>query len=405
MKFNFKAKTEAGDLKEGLVEAISREAAIDILQRNGLIPLQVGTQEKNSLKGYLREFQKLWEGVSPKELMVIFRQLSTLIEARVPVVTSLKTLAEQIDNRYLKLILKEIEDNIEDGMSFSESLEKHPKVFDTMTINIIRAGEISGNLQRSIEFVADSIEKNYHLTSKIKGALFYPVFVIIVAGAIGFLVITFILPKITGMIKEMEAAVPWYTTILIGISDFMNQYWWAALIIIFGAAGGLYYHFSSESGKRERDIIILYLPVFKTLAKNVFITRFSENLSALMAGGIPVVRALVITSDVIGNTVYAQIMLKAAEEVKTGGAMSGVFERYPDEIPPIVSQMVKIGEETGTMAHVLAGIGKFYNQEVDVMTRNLTSLIEPILIVVLGIGVGILTIGILLPIYNIAGQI
>lgn len=405
MKFNFKAKTEAGDLKEGLVEAVSREAAIDILQRNGLIPLQVTTEERGNIQGYLREIQKLWEGVSPKELMIIFRQLATLIEARVPVVTSLKTISEQIDNRYLKLILKEIEDNIEDGMSFSEALEKHPKVFDVMTINIIRAGEISGNLQRSIEFVADSIEKNYHLTAKIKGALFYPFFVILVAGAIGFLVLTFILPRITGLIKEMKVAVPWYTTMLINLSDFMNQYWWAILLAFGAAAFGLYFHFNTESGKHERDVIILYLPVFKTLAKNVFITRFSENLSALMAGGIPVVRALIITSDVIGNTIYAQIMLKAAEEVKTGGAMSGVFDRYPDEIPPIVSQMVRIGEETGTMAHVLGGIGKFYDQEVDVMTRNLTSLIEPILIVVLGIGVGILTVGILLPIYNIAGQI
>lgn len=406
MKFNFKAKTELGDLKEGLVEAVSREAAIDILQRNSLIPLQVlAENNRESLSGYIREIQKLWEGVSAKELMIIFRQLATLIQARVPVVTSLKTISEQIDNRYLKIILKDIEDNIEDGMSFSEALEKHPKIFDVMTINIVRAGEVSGNLQKSIEFVADSIEKNYHLTSKIKGALFYPMFVILVAGAIGFLVMTFILPRITGLIKEMEVAVPWYTTLLINISDFMNQYWWAALIIIFGIIFGIYYHFSTESGKRERDVIILYLPVFKTLAKNVFITRFSENLAALMAGGIPVVRALIITSDVIGNNVYAQIMLKAAEEVKTGGAMSAVFGRYPDEIPPIVAQMVKIGEETGTMSNVLASIGVFYNQEVDVMTRNLTSLIEPILIVVLGIGVGILTVGILLPIYNIAGQL
>jgi type II secretory pathway component PulF len=405
MKFNFKAKTEAGDLKEGLVEAISREAAIDILQKNGLIPLHVATEEKGTIEAYIRDIQKLWEGASPKELMVIFRQLATLIEAHVPVVTSLKTLTEQMSNRYLRVVIKEIEDDIEDGMSFSEALEKHPQVFDTMTINIIRAGEISGNLQHAIEFVADSIEKNYHLTSKIKGALFYPAFVIVVAGAIGFLVITFILPKITVIIKDMAISVPWYTTALINLGDFMNQYWWIVLAALGAVAAGMYSYFKSESGRHEWDIIVLHLPVFKTLAKNVFITRLSENLAALMAGGIPVVRALVITSDVIGSTVYAQIMLKAAEEVKTGGAMSGVFQKYPEEIPPIVAQMIRIGEETGTMAHVLEGIGKFYNQEVEVMTRNLTSLIEPILIVALGIGVGILTVGILLPVYNIAGQL
>ncbi len=404
MKFNFKAKTEAGDLKEGLVEAISREAAIEILQKNGLIPLQVVSEERGGLEGMLREVQKLWEGASQKELMVIFRQLATLIEAHVPVVTSLKTIGEQSDNRFLRAVLHEMEDDIEDGMSFSESLEKHPTVFNTMTINLVRSGEVSGNLQHSIEFVADSIEKNYHLTSKVRGALFYPAFVLAVAGAIAFIVVTFILPKITLLIKDMNVPVPWYTTLLINLGDFMNAYWWAVLIALVGVVITVYYYFKSESGKREWDVIVLHLPVFKTLAKNVYITRLAENLAALMAGGIPVVRALMITSDVIGNTVYAQIMLKAAEEVKTGGAMSGVFQHFPVEIPPIVSQMVKIGEETGTMAHVLDGIGKFYDQEVEVMTRNLTALIEPILIVFLGIGVGILTVGVLMPIYNIAGQ-
>lgn len=405
MKFDFKAKTETGDLKEGIVDAVSRDVAIEILQKNGLIPIRVSAESHGGFGGALRDVQKLWEGVSPKELMVIFRQLATLIEAHVPVVTSLKTVSDQTDNRFLRVILREIEDNIEDGMSFSESLEKHPKVFDSMTINIIRAGEISGNLQRSIKFVADSIEKNYHLTSKIKSALFYPGFVMAVAGAIGFLVITFILPKITALIKDLGIAVPWYTTILITLSDFMHAYWWAILIGIAAIGVGIHHYFKSESGKHEWDIILLRLPVFKTLAKNVYITRFSENLSALMAEGIPVVRALMITSDVIGNTVYTQVMLKAADEVKAGGTMSTVFQQHPEEIPPIVAQMVKIGEETGAMAHVLDSIGRFYEQEVEVMTRNLTSLVEPILIVILGIGVGILTVGILLPVYNIAGQL
>ncbi|MGB3072972.1 MAG: type II secretion system F family protein [Candidatus Moraniibacteriota bacterium] len=404
MKFNFKAKTETGDLKEGLVEAISREAAIEILQKNSLIPLQVVSDERGGFGGIVRGVQKLWEGASQKELMVIFRQLATLIEAHVPVVTSLKTISEQSENHFLRAVLHEMEDDIEDGMSFSESLEKHPTVFDAMTINLIRSGEVSGNLQRSIEFVADNIEKNYHLTSKVRGALFYPAFVLAVAGVIAFIVVTFILPKITLLIKDLNVPVPWYTTVLINLGDFMNAYWWAVLIALIAVAVTVYYYFRSESGKREWDIIVLHLPVFKTLAKNVYITRLADNLAALMAGGIPVVRALMITSDVIGNTVYAQIMLKAAEEVKTGGAMSGVFRHFPAEIPPIVAQMVKIGEETGTMSHVLEGIGKFYDQEVEVMTRNLTSLIEPILIVFLGIGVGILTVGVLMPIYNIAGQ-
>jgi type II secretory pathway component PulF len=258
MKFNFKAKTETGDLKEGLVEAISREAAIEILQKNSLIPLQVVSDERGGFGGIMRGVQKLWEGASQKELMVIFRQLATLIEAHVPVVTSLKTISEQSENHFLRAVLHEMEDDIEDGMSFSESLEKHPTVFDAMTINLIRSGEVSGNLQRSIEFVADNIEKNYHLTSKVRGALFYPAFVLAVAGVIAFIVVTFILPKITLLIKDLNVPVPWYTTVLINLGDFMNAYWWAVLIALIGVAATIYYYFRSESGKREWDMIVLH---------------------------------------------------------------------------------------------------------------------------------------------------
>lgn len=404
MKYVFKAKTESGDVKEGLVEAVSREAAIEILQRNGLIPLEVKSEEGGTLP-FLRDLQRLWEGVSPKELMLVFRQLATLIQARVPVVTSVETVAAQIENKYFRIVLHEIKEDIEDGMSFSEALEKHERVFDAMTVSIIRAGEVSGTLQRSIEFVANNTEKNYHLTSKVRGALFYPAFVFLIAGIVGFLVITFILPKITALIKDLNVPVPWYTSVLMNLGDFMNNYWWAVLIVVIALLGGMAYYFHSESGKKEWDRIVLKIPVFKNLAKYVYITRFAENFGALMAGGIPVVRALLITSEVVGNDVYAGIILKAAEEVKTGGSISTVFVQFPHEVPSIVTQMIRIGEETGSTSNVLEGVAQFYNQEVDTMTRNLTVLIEPLLIAVLGLGVGILTIGVLLPIYNIAGQI
>ncbi len=404
MKFAFKAKTEAGEVKEGLVDAVSREAAIEILQRNGLIPLAVKV-EGQGISAYWREVQRLWEGASPKDVMLVFRQLATLIEARVPVVTSIETVSSQIDKRYFRLVLQEIKDDIEDGMSFSEALEKHPQVFNPMMVSIIRAGEVSGTLQRSIEFIANNTEKNYQLTSKVRGALTYPAFVFCAAAATGFLVVTFILPKITTLIEDLDVPVPWYTALLMSLGTFMNEYWWVVLMGILALLVGGAYYFRTDNGKKEWDRIVLRMPVFKLLVKYVCITRFAENFGSLIAGGIPVVRALVITSDVVGNSVYAGILLEAAEEVKTGGAISAVLARYPDDIPPIVSQMVRIGEETGSTAKVLEGMARFYDQEVEVITRSLTSLIEPILIVVLGIGVGILTVGVLLPVYNIAGQL
>jgi type IV pilus assembly protein PilC len=234
MKFVFKAKTEAGQDRSGVVEALSRDAAIQVLQNNGLTPFSV--QEEGRDITLVRDIAKLWEGVSQKELMVMFRQLATLISARVPMVSALDTLADQASNRYLRIILKEIEDDVEDGASFSESLEKHPAVFEPLVINMLRAGEVSGTLQRAIEVVAENIEKNYQLSSKIKGALFYPGFVFSAALIIGFLVVTFILPKLTGLIRELGVAIPWYTEVLMWIGDFMNAYWWAVLLVFFAAA-------------------------------------------------------------------------------------------------------------------------------------------------------------------------
>lgn len=402
MKFTFKAKTETGQERGGTIETTSRDAAVAILQNNGLVPLSV--QEADGSTDLMRSLTKLWEGVNQKELMVLFRQLATLVGARVSMVSALETLAEQTSNKYLRMVLKEIEDDVQDGASFSESLGRHPSVFEPLLINMIRAGEVSGSLHQSIETAAENIEKNYALTSRIKGALFYPGFVMGAAGIIGFLVLTFILPRLTGMIRDLGVAIPWYTAVLMWLGDFMSAYWWAVILVVIAMAGAFYYYINSEAGQADWNRIVLRLPIFGNLMKYVYITRFAENMSSLLNGGIPIVKGLIIVSDVAGNQVFRNVILEAAEEVKAGGAMSAVFLRSP-VIPAIVSQMVKIGEESGSIAKVLDGVATFYRSEVENITRNMTSLIEPILIVFLGIGVGIMVVGILMPIYDIAGQL
>jgi type IV pilus assembly protein PilC len=336
--------------------------------------------------------------------VVFFQQLATLVEARVPVVSALRTIEEQTTNRYFRIIIKEMADDIEDGAQFSVAIEKHADTFSPLVINMLRAGEASGELQKSVEVVAASIEKNYQLAAKIKGALYYPAFVLGVAFIIGFLVVTFILPKITVMIKDLKVPVPWYTAALIWIGDFMQVWWWAVLLAIAGMIGGVMYYVKTEAGRHEWQALLLKLPVIGDLSRSIYITRFSENLGSLLDGGIPVVRALVIVSEIVGNQVFEKIILKAADEVRSGGTMSTVFLRS-SEIPPIVSQMIRIGEETGSLSNVLLSTAKFYNQEVETATKSLTTLIEPILIVGLGIGVGILVVGVLMPIYDIAGQL
>ncbi|MBP9751232.1 MAG: type II secretion system F family protein [Candidatus Moranbacteria bacterium] len=401
MKFIFKAKNTEGMLKEGIVEADTRDAASLILQKNGLVPLSV--REETQVSAAMKEISRMWEGVSTKELVAFFRQLSVLIEAKVPVTSSLIAIAEETENSYFRIILKEIKDDVDDGMALSEAFAKHPTVFTTMMVNLIRAGEISGGLQRAINFVADSIEKDYHLTGQIRGALYYPAFILSAALIVGFLVIVFIIPKITTILKDFAGQLPWYTKAIIGTSDFLAVYWWVVILLFVVVGAAFYYYIRTPDGKREWEAQILDIPVVGKIAQYVFLTRLTENLGVLLNGGIPVVRSLTIVSTIIGNESFKRITLQAAEEVKTGGNMSTVFFQSK-EIPHLVSQMVKIGEESGTLSNILKSTADFYSAEVDGMTRNLTALLEPALIVILGIGVGILVVGILLPIYNVVGN-
>lgn len=240
MKFVFKAKNSQGKVREGMVESLNAESAATILERNNLVPISI--VEEKEVPTIVKQVQKLWEGVKQKELMVFFQQLSTLIGAHVPVVSALRTIEEQVANRYFRIVIKEMADDVEDGLQFSSAIEKHADVFSPLTVSMLRAGEVSGELQRAIDVVSQNIEKNYQLSAKIKGALYYPVFVITVALIIGFLVVTFILPRITVMIKDLHVPIPWYTAVLIWLGDFMSVYWWAVLLAIIAMVGGVLYY-------------------------------------------------------------------------------------------------------------------------------------------------------------------
>lgn len=402
MKFNFRAKNPEGILKEGIVEAADRNSASLILQKNGLLPLSI--RSESQVSELLKEVTRLWEGVSTKELVAFFRQFAVLIDAKVPVTASLVAIAEETENSYFRIILKEIKDDVDDGMALSEAFGKHPEIFTPLIVNLIRAGEISGGLQRSITFIADNLEKDYHLVGKIRGALIYPAFVLSAASTVAFLVATFVIPKLTSVLEDFQANLPWYTKVIIGVSNFLSNYWWLVVILVFAAILGFIYYIKTPDGRKEFDAQLLAIPVVGKIAQYIYVARLTENLGILLNGGIPVVRSLSIAGSIVGNESFRRIALEASEEVKTGGSMSTVFFRSP-EIPHLVSQMVKIGEESGTLSQILRNISSFYAQEVDALTNSLTALLEPFMIVVLGIGVAILVVGILLPIYNAVGSI
>lgn len=386
----------------GTVEALNQTEAAAVLQQKGLVPIQISAYMSGGRS--FDELKRVWEGANQKDLVILFRQMAALISAKVPVLNSLRTIEYQTDNSFLRSVLKSVADDVEDGTPLSEGMSKYPLVFSPLVVSMIRSGEVSGNLQTAINHVADTIEKNYDLTSKIRGALFYPAFVIAAALIIGFIVITFILPKITIMIKELNVEAPWYTKVVMGVGDFMSSYWWAVLIVIIAAVAAFWYYVQSEAGRKEWDVWKLKMPVIGSMFRAIYLARFSDNLSVLLTSGIPLVRSLIIVSNVVNNFVIQGVILRAADEVKKGGSISSVFRKSP-EIPPIVSQMVEIGEESGQLSETLRSTADFYTREVDNKARNLTTMIEPMLIVVLGIGVAILVFAVLLPIYGIVNQL
>lgn len=402
MRFSFQAKDSKGQLREGSIEANSSESAISIIQDKGLVPISV--EQKKEVSYVIKDIQRIWEGVNTRELSVFFRQLATLLEAKVPIVSSLKAVSDQTDNVYLQTIIREMIGDVEDGASLSEAMSKHPLAFKTLAVSMIRAGEVSGNLQRSIMFLAENTEKNYELSSKIKSALFYPAFVLIAATIIGFVVFTVVLPKLTSIFEDMNVEIPWYTKVLMAMGDFMSHYWWAVILVIIIVLIMVVYYIRTEDGKREFDMIKLKIPIVGNIFKYVYLSRFSENLAVLLDGGIPIVRALIIVSEVVDNKSYESAILRAADEVKTGGTMSNVFARS-QVFPAVVAQMIKIGEDAGKISDVLRNVSDFYGKETDRITRNLSTMLEPIMICFLGIGVAVLVFAVLMPIYNLTGSI
>ncbi|MFA7319764.1 MAG: type II secretion system F family protein [Parcubacteria group bacterium] len=403
MKFVFKAKNSLGKYESGEINAPTRESAVNLLQKENLFPVSL-KEETEGRSGIVKTLFKYYDQVSEKEQVVFFSQLAILVEGRVPIVVALTAIKEQSTNVYLGKVIQEMIEDIEDGMSFSGAMEKQTDVFSNLAINVIRAGETSGDLKKSIEYIAENIERNYNLSSRVKSALIYPAIVMIVFFIIGFLVISFIVPKLTAIIKDLNADVPWYTQVLITSGDFMSKFWWAVALVMVGFVAGILYYIKTADGQKEWDQMKLKLPIFGAVFRSIYIARFAQNLAALLSSGIPIIRALIIVSEVVNNVVYQEILVKAAEEVKRGGVMSDVF-RKTYLMPPMVTQMVKIGEDSGQIDAVLGHIAKFYDQETETTTKNLSTLIEPLLMIVIGLAVGFMSFSVLMPIYNIAGQI
>lgn len=400
MLFKYKALNEKGESKDGTIDSVSQELAISALQRRGLIIVSMADADKGSVMQ-----MSIFERVSTKDVVIVSRQISTLFEAQVSALKAFSLLASNADNPLLSRKLNQVVDDIQAGTSISGSLSKHPDVFSNFYVNMVRAGEESGQLTKTFSYLADYLDRQYALTTKTKNALIYPAFVIFTFLAVMILMFVVVIPKLSVIITESGQDIPFYTKIVIGLSNFFVNYgvFLAIFVVIFG--GYIWYMARSGAGKQRLDAIKLSIPAVGDLYRKLYLSRISDNLDTMLSSGISITRAIEVTGEVVGNRVYAEIMKDAGEKVKGGSSLSESFERYPDEIPSIMVQMLKVGEETGSLASILKTMANFYKREVDDSVDTLVGLIEPVMIVALGLGVGILLTSVLVPIYNLAGGI
>ncbi len=400
MLFTYNAVTNTGEKKQGNIEAVSTDGAIVALQRRGLIVVSI--EEDTGKKSFFS--LTFFERVPMKAIVVMSRQISTLFEAQVSAQKAFTLLATNTENPLLNRILNTVIEDIQAGTSISNALAKHPETFSEFYVNMIKVGEESGKLREVFSYLADYLDREYELTSKTKNALIYPAFVIGIFVVVMALMFVFIVPKLAVMIEESGQAIPVYTKVVIFISYALVHY---GIFILIGLVIGAFYLFHltrTDSGQSYLDRMKISIPVMKEIFIKLYLSRVADNLDTMLSAGMPLVRSLEITSNVVGNKVYRNILLQAIEDVKAGGALSVALAKH-EEIPPMMSQMVKVGEETGSIGNILKTLGHFYNREAKEAVDTLVTLIEPIMIVALGLGVGLLLASVLMPIYNIAGGI
>lgn len=403
MQFNYKARKISGEIFQGVVEAPTEEIAADVLMDRGLSVItleRIGRQTLDKKQKLSLHFRGL---IKRKDVVILARQLSVMTSANVPIVQALRVITQQTEKLALQKVVTDIADEVESGVKLSAALSKYPKIFSDFFVSMIKSGEISGKLDEILEYLANQEEKDYDLVSKIKGAMIYPVFIISGLILVGMAMMIFVIPQLTSMLTASGAKLPLSTKILIGTSSVIRDYWWALLIVVIAIISGLKWFTSIAFGKKILDTVKIRLPIFGALFQKIYLVRFTRSLSTLVVGGVPLTAGLKIVAEVVGNDAYKVLIDETIKEVEDGNSVAVVFLRS-DIIPKLVSNMLAVGEKTGRLDSILVKISDFYSREIENMVANMTHLIEPFIMVLIGVAVGGMVASIILPMYNLANQ-
>lgn len=398
-RFNYKAKDKDGRLVTGEVEAASSSDAARLVKSKKLYVISI-TAKIDSPFALIR---RLRERITGRDISTFTRQLSTMINAGLPITEALLILRSQSKGSMQKLVAQILAD-VEAGESLSGSISRHPKLFSRTYIALVKSGEVGGVMDAVLARLADNLEKQQEFGGKVKGALIYPAVIVIGMVIVSLIMMIFVIPRLTSLYTEFNATLPLPTRILIGLSDFLIKFWFLVLILVGGGLYAFNIYRNTKEGRRKVDELMFKIPIFGDLQRQIVLTELTRTLSLMVGAGVPILEALNITSEVVANTVISDALKDAAKQVEKGFPIAYSFGRHPEAFPFLLSQMIAVGEETGKMDEVLTKISHIFETESDERVKGLTAAIEPMVMVLLGLGVGFLVIAIILPIYNLTSQ-
>ncbi len=398
--FDYTATDAAGATVRGGVEAATSDLALDTLKDRGL---NIQSLEERAAESFFSRALPFLGGIPIKAIVIFSRQFAILVGAQVPIVESLRTVGSQTEHARMRQIVLDVADDVEAGTPLSVAMARFPAAFSDFFINMIKSGETTGRLEDVMNYLADQMERDYDLTTKIQGAMIYPAFIMIALVGVGFIMMVFVVPKLTAVLQESGAVLPLPTRMLIAVSGFFKTY---AILIAAATAGGalgLRAWVKTPAGRKIWDYAKLRVPVFGPLFKRIYIVRFTRSLATLLSGGVEQVHALEISADIVGNATYSAQIRETAKEVSDGNSVTTVFARE-GSMPKMLSQMMAVGESTGRLHEVLSKLTDFYSRELQNLVTNLVSAIEPLIMLVMGLAVGLMVAAIILPMYSLSSN-
>ncbi len=403
-KYLYTSKSVKGTPKSGEMDATNERDLAMQLRGEGFVVTSIERLEQKSSKPHIKLMDRL-NGVSLKEKLFFTRNLSVMIASGLTIARSLSNLSVQTTNKHFREVLENIYKDVQEGITFSDSLAKYPLIFNDLFVNMIRVGEIGGTLDESLNIVTIQMEKEHELKSKVRGAMIYPAVIVFAMCIVGVIMLTYILPQILGVFGDMEVELPAATRFIIGVSDALQHHGFLIAIVLIGGGIGMKMFVSTNMGKKTMSFILLKTPAIKNIVIKVNCARFARIYSSLLHSGVSVVDSLEIVANTLTNTFFKDAIMEGRSKVQRGVELSGIIAEYPNIFPVIFAQMIQVGEETGKTEDMMKKLAEFYEEEVNQITKNLSSIIEPVLMLVIGGAVGFFAVAMLTPMYSVLENI